>query len=68
MLKPLKTGDKGRLLSPTYSDTTGECVRFWYHMFGKDVGKLRVFAHDLLTKLDSQTSWERSGKSLPHFL
>ncbi|XP_033638977.1 MAM and LDL-receptor class A domain-containing protein 1-like [Asterias rubens] len=61
MVKPITQGDKARLLSPQYSDTTGECVRFWFHMFGKDVGTLRVMAHDMHTDKDGNPTWEQAG-------
>ena len=62
MVKPITQGDKARLLSPQYSDTTGECVRFWFHMFGKDVGTLRVMAHDMHTDKDGNPTWEQAGE------
>ncbi|XP_066300039.1 MAM and LDL-receptor class A domain-containing protein 2-like [Branchiostoma lanceolatum] len=37
-----RPGDYIRLLSPTYPSTSGQCLRFYYHMYGTDVGFLSV--------------------------
>ncbi|XP_019751859.1 MAM and LDL-receptor class A domain-containing protein 2 [Hippocampus comes] len=36
----------GDMLQPA---TRGHCLRFWYHMFGPDVGTLRVYVNDRKT-------------------
>ena len=41
---PRRQGDKARLMSPTYTDSTAICVKFWYHMYGNGVGTLNVYA------------------------
>ncbi|XP_022097778.1 MAM and LDL-receptor class A domain-containing protein 1-like isoform X1 [Acanthaster planci] len=58
---PRRQGDKARLLSARQTDTYGECVRFWYHMFGNNVGTLWVKSHDLVTNLDSVPTWQQTG-------
>ena len=58
---PRAPGDIARLMSPEYEDQDGRCVRFWYHMYGKDVGKLSVFAYDTKTGLDSAPIWAQKG-------
>lgn len=39
--KPRKQNDTARLLSPPTS--TGQCLNFWYHMYGAHVNKLNVY-------------------------
>ncbi|XP_071956928.1 MAM and LDL-receptor class A domain-containing protein 1-like [Antedon mediterranea] len=42
---PITQGDKARLISPTYSpSSTGECLQFWYHMYGDRMGTINVYA------------------------
>lgn len=55
-----KSGDKARLYSG-FLNTTGElCLSFWYHMYGRDIGALRV-----LMRRQEQlvTLWSRKGPS-----
>ena len=59
---PRSQGDKARILSSQQTDSSGECVRFWYHMFGVNAGVLRVMSHDLITDVDSAPSWEQTGR------
>ena len=41
---PLGPGHIGRLISPTYTPlSTPQCLEFWYHMHGEDIGSLRVY-------------------------
>lgn len=36
--------DTARLISPVYEQVDGEvCLEFFYHMFGKTIGSLRVY-------------------------
>ncbi|KAF6018699.1 hypothetical protein EB796_023000 [Bugula neritina] len=35
-------GNVARLISPSMSRTSGSCVEFWYHMYGKGTGNLTV--------------------------
>ncbi len=37
---PTKSGDKARLVSPAFDATVHTCLRFSYHMYGADMGKL----------------------------
>lgn len=39
---PRKTGDRARIMTPSYPATNGECVQFYYHMYGTGMGKLIV--------------------------
>ncbi|XP_077580663.1 MAM and LDL-receptor class A domain-containing protein 2 [Stigmatopora nigra] len=41
------SGDAAFLISDVFQPTTrGRCLTFWYHMFGPDVGTLRVYVND----------------------
>ena len=41
---PRKKGDKARFLSPNYTPVKGgQCLQFWYHMYGNDIGTLNVY-------------------------
>lgn len=40
---PRRPGDKARLLSPQYPSTNGQCLTFWYHMYGSSIGTLNVY-------------------------
>jgi len=56
---PRRTGDKARLISPTYSPTTGRCLTFFYHMYGSGIGTLNLYK-----KQQSQLGpviWTQSG-------
>lgn len=39
---PRKAGDRAVLVSPTYTSSSPQCLRFWYHMFGPTIGRLVV--------------------------
>ncbi|XP_033751986.1 MAM and LDL-receptor class A domain-containing protein 1-like [Pecten maximus] len=39
---PRVAGDKARLLSPSYPATTGQCLTWYYHMYGSGTGSLAV--------------------------
>ena len=41
---PRRQGDIARLLSQSYSPSTGaQCVEFWYNMYGVGTGTLNVY-------------------------
>ena len=40
---PRRVGDKARLISPTYPPTSGRCLNFAYHMFGRGIGTLNIY-------------------------
>ena len=37
---PRRPGQKARILTPIYPATTGECIQFYYHMYGAGMGSL----------------------------
>lgn len=39
-----KLNDKTRIISPPLTMKGDTCVLFWYHMYGKTVGKLNLYA------------------------
>jgi meprin B len=60
---PRKTGDVAILRSKAYPATTERCLHFYYHMYGKNIGKLSV-THSLVTDHDQsseQELWTLSG-------
>ena len=60
-----KYGDKARLISDWLEPSETICLQFWYHMQGKDVGKLNVY----ITASSSQTQiWSQEGNQGNHWL
>ena len=56
---PRRRGDKARLNSPIYSKSTGSsCLKFWYHMYGRTMGTLNVYA---VLAGRYQKIWSKSG-------
>lgn len=49
-----RTTHKARLYSPIYneSDSINACFRFYYHMYGAIVGRLRVYIKPLSVNID----------------
>ncbi|XP_066300034.1 MAM and LDL-receptor class A domain-containing protein 1-like [Branchiostoma lanceolatum] len=41
---PRAPGDIARLTSAVYPQTSGQCLEFYYHMLGADIGTLNVYA------------------------
>eukprot|EP00794_Sanderia_malayensis_P014216 gene14216-15699_t len=71
---PGKYGDKARIISKEMPAVpNGICLSFWYHMFGKTMGSLRVFIrssnNDVETKLleysgDKGNQWLSANKTI----
>eukprot|EP00794_Sanderia_malayensis_P013852 gene13852-15300_t len=57
---PAETGDIAVLQSQEFPPTTGQCMSFWYHMFGEDIGCLEVHVRDEKTGKSKQI-WTLSG-------
>jgi len=60
---PNKVGEIARIMSPVFEkpETSKEtCVRFYYHMFGKQVDTLRAYMRDVGGHVPGAT-WTRSG-------
>ncbi|CAF3933397.1 unnamed protein product [Rotaria magnacalcarata] len=62
---PRIPGDHARLISALqYPSSTAQCLTFWYHMYGSDIGTLNVFVQMISTDLNSTSStfvWTKSG-------
>ena len=58
-------GSFGRLSSPTFTKPAGEsggCVQFYYHMYGADMGTLKIRVYDTETSGDGLVKeWSKSG-------
>lgn len=48
---PRVPGDSAQLVSESFDRTTGtgRCLRFWYHMFGTQMGTLNVYLEPVST-------------------
>lgn len=53
----VRQGEKARLLSPWMNNTDGQCLSFWYHSYGADVGSLTVYKR-LLSSDDLYPLWK----------
>ncbi|CAF3694948.1 unnamed protein product, partial [Didymodactylos carnosus] len=53
---PQAEGQKARIISPKYPASSSLCLKFWYHMYGDNIGALNVLIFD--TK---QLLWTKSG-------
>ena len=40
---PRKAGDTARLIGPSQKATTGKCLKFYYHMYGSNMGRLNIY-------------------------
>jgi hypothetical protein len=60
-----RKGEKARLVSPWMNSTTGQCVSFWYHSYGADVGALTVYKR--LSSTDELYSLWRLNENVGDF-
>ncbi|ESO97870.1 hypothetical protein LOTGIDRAFT_152977 [Lottia gigantea] len=60
--RPRKVNEKARLLSETFAPTgsSSMCMRFWYHMYGRTVGTLRI-SYVVNNIYPGFTLWQLSG-------
>lgn len=59
-------GDQSFLISEVFQPSTrGHCITFWYHMFGKHVGTLKLYINDRRThdagNVQGQEMWVETG-------
>ncbi|KAL5006374.1 hypothetical protein ScPMuIL_015180 [Solemya velum] len=54
-------GQRAQLVSPAHARTNGACLRFWYHMYGRTMGTLRIYAVFNNQSQIGQPLWSRSG-------
>ena len=59
---PAQSGYKALLQSSLFSATAsyGTCFEFWYHMYGRDIGTLNIYAH-VTESNDTILLWTQSG-------
>lgn len=55
---PRKKGEKARLVSMLFPHLVFDCLRFSYHMFGENIGRLDVYAS---TVEGLRLLWRRAG-------
>ncbi|KAH9494984.1 hypothetical protein Btru_018320 [Bulinus truncatus] len=58
----VRNGQKARLISATMKSTSAQCLTFYYHMYGKNMGTLNIY-----TKSSGRLSspiWTTSGQQL----
>jgi hypothetical protein len=60
---PRRPGDKARIQSEQFTATpsNGRCMKFWYHMFGPDIGNLTVYIN-VTGAAKLAPLWRLSGK------
>ena len=56
---PRRAGQKARLISKSYPASNAECLSFWYHMYGTNIGTLNVYTMSF-NRLSS-AAWSLSG-------
>ena len=44
---PRVKGDRAVLESDMIDKTTGKCFSFWYHMYGRSIGALKIYIRDI---------------------
>lgn len=60
---PRRPRDKARLYSERFSATSqiGQCIKFWYHMYGTSVGTLNVLVKTGAGNRSETIEWTLSG-------
>lgn len=54
-------GQQAEMVSPVLNAVEGLCIRFWYNMYGADIGNLTVIAQEDLQPNNSLRLWSMSG-------
>jgi hypothetical protein len=62
-----KPGDKAWLVSPTLQPKVNECLRFYYHMSGTDIGQLNVNIRESGTKNITRL-WNLAGSRMKEWV
>ncbi|VDI10253.1 Hypothetical predicted protein [Mytilus galloprovincialis] len=58
----IRKGDNARIWSMTTSSTKGQCISFWYNMYGVSIGTLNVYIADNSTGTEKmKLVWSLSG-------
>ena len=61
---PRRTGDIARLWTPSLTPANGGCISFWYHMYGRNMGTLNVYAVQNTTNPTlGNPLWSRKGNT-----
>lgn len=42
--RPRRVRDVARLLTPVFTASAGQCLTFWFHMYGRTMGTLNIYA------------------------
>ena len=60
---PRRPGDKARLYSERFTPTSllGRCIKFWYHMYGNNIGTLNVVVKTGAGNKPEGIVWTLSG-------
>ncbi|CAH1245320.1 MDGA1 [Branchiostoma lanceolatum] len=59
---PRQPGDVARMISPRVDTNALSCLRFAYHMFGRDTGTLNVLVDNGLTRTGLRQVWHTTGE------
>ncbi|KAL1280451.1 hypothetical protein QQF64_015051 [Cirrhinus molitorella] len=62
-------GSRGSIMTDVNQPTSehGECLMFWYHMNGRDVGSLNIFVQELHSARSQMPVWSASGDQGEHW-
>ena len=59
---PRKPGDVARLISPVYpASNEYNCLQFYYHQFGADIGALNIYKRDVGGSLNAVKIFSSQG-------
>lgn len=70
-----RPNQKARLTSPTYPGSTTKCLKFWYNMYGSDVGTFNVYVKNgnnlgapfLTFKGNQGQGWQLAEMTVPQY-
>lgn len=58
---PRRRGQAARLWTPSFTAANGQCLTFWYNMYGRSVGTLNIYAAQNGTQILGQPIFSLSG-------